>query len=84
MNVLDAYIEKHLERLFIEGINIMNNATAFQEFRKTMKADHGVFYIRYIKSGSDAYTIIAKRKAKQYTYSYKNNELILKGERTIC
>lgn len=84
MNILNHYIMKKIEAEIRRGARLKEDLTAFSQFKKEINSMLGVFYIKYMPTkDTGAYTVIVKRRTKQYIYYYNRytEEFVLKGER---
>lgn len=84
MNILDKHIILKLNKLLIEGFHAKDNPLEYKKYKQRLNLSYGIFFYNIMKTTNrEIWTIMAKRKAYTYIYSYNSttNELSLKGER---
>lgn len=84
MDILDKHIVLKLHNTIIQGFDVKDSPVAYKMYKQRINSTYGIFFYNIMKtSNKEIWTIMAKRKACTYIYSFNSvtKELILKGER---
>lgn len=84
MNIFDKFAIKKIDDMIREAFSRKHNVGLLSKYKKEINDEYGIFFLNFIANKSnDEVTVMVKRKTSTYIYSYnyKTDTVILKGER---